>query len=662
MSFKIIKMFAAAEFSAAFFVVFFLIIWYTVMYRYIKKEKDMKKKILCVFLVSAILFSLCASAFAEESGTLYDTMLKTPAAEYNNELALMGLGLSEITYYGEAEVRNYLESNFGFEDADIYTKNFDSSLAFAAAVKDYDDCSLLVIAARGTQTEYELRMDTDTEATLIYKDYPVYDFINDFKNEIFGGIEKVADKNKTYKVFVCGHSLGGAAANLTAAQIIDGACDAVNSSKDDVYCYTYGAIDSISVKEPVTAGYEGVHNVYNDFDTFSPMQYGFMLTNGIGSKVGKFGVMDDFSYDFRNEEQRNKGSIDQILEYINHTPQSYRTALQKGMVSYGGAEPSDWAKPEIEKAKSMGFVPEALFNKPREDITREEFAHMAVTFMANNLGYEFDEFEKVAGSKTDEVLFDDTDNPYVLLAARCGIVEGVGDNKFAPQEKITREQAATMLYRTYTAYCTSVSTKAWTDFIDMDSISDWAEYAVRFCSGCGVMNGYTNGDFGPLDNYTVEQSVATFVRMGAIEDWKESNFQARFVRKMTKEEAVAEYEKMDWQSILERFESPFGTVLYTVTGGIPHAGTHALILVRNDGLATGLLKDMPKADGWGKTPELEDLSYNGDNTVTFKMTFSEKADGMDFGDFGVLHEAGTYYYEVDLKTEECRLLKLEPAS
>ena len=129
---------------------------------------------------------------------------------------------------------------------------------------------------------------------------------------------------------------------------------------------------------------------------------------------------------------------------------------------------------------------------------------------------------------------------------------------------------------------------------------------------------------------------------------------------MTKEEVVAEYEKLDWQQILERCETPYGTVLYTVTGGVPHAGSHSLILIRNDGTTAGLLKDMPKADGWGKIAELEDLSFNEtDNTVTFKMTFAERAEGIDYG---VLHEAGTYYYTVDLKTEECKLLKLDPVS
>lgn len=322
------------------------------------------------------------------------------------------------------------------------------------------------------------------------------------------------------------------------------------------------------------------------------------------------------------------------------------------------AEPSKWAKEEIQTAANAGFVPDGLLEKPQEDITREEFASIAVPFIAKNLGYEIEEFADIVNKKTDEVLFDDTDNYNVLLAARCGIVVGVGDNKFVPLGKITREQAAAMLFRTYMTYCIGAYMSD-TAYSDNDSISDWAKDAVRFCANYGVMKGYDTGAFGPKDNYTVEQSIATFVRLGDIDEWKDNNFSARFVRKMTKEEAVAEYEKLTWQQILERFETPFGTVLYTVTGGVPHAGSHSLVLVRNNGTTTGLLKDMPKADGWGKIADLEDLSFNkGDNTMTFKMTFADKAEGIDYG---VLHEAGVYYYKVYLEKEECVLEKFEAA-
>ena len=60
-----------------------------------------------------------------------------------------------------------------------------------------------------------------------------------------------------------------------------------------------------------------------------------------------------------------------------------------------------------------------------------------------------DEFKEYVLEKTEEVTFSDCESESVLLAARCGIVKGMGDGTFLPKENITREQAATMLYRTY---------------------------------------------------------------------------------------------------------------------------------------------------------------------------------------------------------------------
>ena len=477
------------------------------------EENEMKNKLFCLILATAVLLSVFSAVFAEENRILLDTMLKTDAAVFNNDLALIGADLSLITYDGAESVKNYLVNKFDFDAENIFSMNYDGSLAFTAALKDFDDCSLLLIAARGSKTEYELQMDAESDATITYKSYPVYDFINDFKNGIFEVIDESIDKSKAYKVFLCGHSLGGAAANLAAAQLIDG-------YGNDVYCYTFGAIDSIKADNPVKEGYEGIHNIYNDFDTFSPSQYGFLLSNGAGSKVGKFGSLDEFSYDFRSDDEREQTDLNQIVAAVNHSILNYRAALENGIVYNSlknkAASPSEWAKDETDKAISKGFVPESLLETPKADITREDFVHMAVLFVAYNLGYEYGKFADLVNSRTDEVGFADSDNPYVLLAARIGITEGTGEGKFMPQGKITREQAATMLARTYMAYRANADLAQTIQYSDKDSISPWAQDGVRFCDYYGVMKGYETGAFGPKDNYTVEQSIVTFVRMSEI--------------------------------------------------------------------------------------------------------------------------------------------------
>lgn len=321
------------------------------------------------------------------------------------------------------------------------------------------------------------------------------------------------------------------------------------------------------------------------------------------------------------------------------------------------SDPSEWAKEEVQIAVDAGYVPESLFGAWQEDISRADFARLAVNFVAYNLGFWHGEFTDYVCANTDIALFDDTDFPYVQLAARLGITKGTGDGRFLPYEKITREQAATMLERVYLLYSNSASLGKGLGYSDDDEISAWAKYSVMFCKNYGIMQGVSEEYFNPQGTYTSEQAVATFVRLGNITEWRAHNFGARFRRKMTRDEVIAEYESLEWQEILNRIDTSYGTVLYMVTGGVPHPGSHSLILIDNNGFTYNLSADVPPDDGWGKTPELGNISMSEDGKyLTYQVKFESSAESADAG---VLHEAGTYYFEADLEEGKCKFLGRE---
>ena len=84
----------------------------------------------------------------------------------------------------------------------------------------------------------------------------------------------------------------------------------------------------------------------------------------------------------------------------------------------------------------------------------------------------------------------------VLWAAENKIVEGYGNGKFKPNDDITREQLATILYR-YAQSKGQGFTGAWMfllDYPDASEISSWADEAMHWC----VMNGIINGKDGKL--------------------------------------------------------------------------------------------------------------------------------------------------------------------
>ncbi|MDR2357587.1 MAG: S-layer homology domain-containing protein [Oscillospiraceae bacterium] len=80
----------------------------------------------------------------------------------------------------------------------------------------------------------------------------------------------------------------------------------------------------------------------------------------------------------------------------------------------------------------------------------------------------------------------------VAWAAQAGIIKGFGDGTFRPDANITREQLAAMLYRC--AMITgggraAVDSSRYGEYSDADDVADWAEDAMRWAVGAGVING-----------------------------------------------------------------------------------------------------------------------------------------------------------------------------
>ena len=84
---------------------------------------------------------------------------------------------------------------------------------------------------------------------------------------------------------------------------------------------------------------------------------------------------------------------------------------------------------------------------------------------------------------------------YLAAAKRLGITGGVGDNKFAPEQAVTRQQMFTLLYNALKAMDQlpkGDSEKALTDFTDSDRISSYAKDAMIYFVETGAVSG-TNG-------------------------------------------------------------------------------------------------------------------------------------------------------------------------
>lgn len=103
----------------------------------------------------------------------------------------------------------------------------------------------------------------------------------------------------------------------------------------------------------------------------------------------------------------------------------------------------------------------------------------------------------------------------VAWAVKNGIVMGVSDTEFAPDENITREQMASILFRYAkhkeldTSAGENTNILSYTDFGD---ISEYAVTAMQYTAGTGLIAGKSQSTLNPLDLATRAEAATVFTR------------------------------------------------------------------------------------------------------------------------------------------------------
>lgn len=162
-----------------------------------------------------------------------------------------------------------------------------------------------------------------------------------------------------------------------------------------------------------------------------------------------------------------------------------------------------WYYDVIKKVVDKGLmngISETQF-APELEVTRGMF----VTILYRAAG----EPEVSAATNFADVTTDKYYAKAVAWANANGIVKGITETEFAPDNNITREQMAAILYR----YAKNKAVASEITYTDKHAISDYAMEAVAWAKAAGIMEGNADGTFAPVRNASRAEAAAVFVRM-----------------------------------------------------------------------------------------------------------------------------------------------------
>lgn len=169
------------------------------------------------------------------------------------------------------------------------------------------------------------------------------------------------------------------------------------------------------------------------------------------------------------------------------------------------AKISSWALDAVTKATALGFMQgTSTANptfEPKRQLTRAEFAALMVKYSGAE--------PLLADSGFKDVSSQNWYYGYVAAAKEKGLMSGVTDTAFAPNEPITRQEMAAVIVRLKGLTDSSAPQAA---IKDRSAVSAWAVPYVNVAYQNGLMTG-DNGLFHPQALVTREMAAVTIIRL-----------------------------------------------------------------------------------------------------------------------------------------------------
>lgn len=167
-----------------------------------------------------------------------------------------------------------------------------------------------------------------------------------------------------------------------------------------------------------------------------------------------------------------------------------------------------WAEQAISALsvrKVINGVGDNLYD-PDRTVTRAEFTKMLVAM--------FDIYDESSASTFGDVDANAWYASYIGTAQELGITNGYEDGTFRPNDKVSRQEMSTMLYRAAQALSVSLGNTASQNIFDDDAnIQGYAKQAVYDMQKAGILQGIGNNLFDPANSCTRAQATVAVYNM-----------------------------------------------------------------------------------------------------------------------------------------------------
>lgn len=205
-------------------------------------------------------------------------------------------------------------------------------------------------------------------------------------------------------------------------------------------------------------------------------------------------------------DENQDDNYDEITEPLPETPtEETEEDYEVFLLGFDDVKETDWFYESVKFVKDRGYmsgVSESEF-APNSTLTRA----MLVTIL-----YRLENSPECGNSPFTDVENDTWYSKGVAWAAETGIVNGVGNGLFAPNNNITREQIAVILYNYAKTHDLDISHyDELVGFEDDAEISEWASDAVHWAVGAKLLSGKGDGVLDPKGNAT-RAELATILK------------------------------------------------------------------------------------------------------------------------------------------------------